>query len=835
MAQLSNLIQDEQLIGLQFDTNHIATVLNEILKLFQDQTQRLTKIEHQLPYLAEKSSIEKLENEFDEFSSQTKQKFEQIETDNKQRDENIASELAKLKEYIDEESLASVSETRRLVTNEISNYVPSVYENDPIIMKINENIDKTKKAINEMRETFDLISTPSGKEGSGPSSIRLLQCEKKVKELEIRLQSYPQIESDLSNLQLQFPTVVRRLERKINDIQSAIEDKAGITITTSSVEPALTPAPPATITEATQDENSEINILPPLPKASELPQLLPDLELPPSMKNTKETEQTFTKDEQFEISADKNEPVVRVYETHTHVSELNSSVRVVSELEWCTKAINQHHETLRQVQQNLRTQQDNFDTITENLMRVNTKHNSRLSQLAQQQLSQNQEIDELKRYVSEHMSALQQKVTKSMRELQTEMSSNLASATLVKKVEDSPRSGEKYGGSKKITLPVLSPLKLTPANSTRKEPSNEFAELSSDAESTERDTKRSQLWSSKPNTYETKSDDSASYLEEPSREPKKNRINLTFAQFNTDIPGTQVTKTKPVYLTAQETFNNSRYDYPSSTTGSPQRPHHISPQKSKSQFDIDDEEFPERPTQEITAVRNPIVVNGDAINFTRAAMRQGLTTPNGYPEFSLNGQEINEMIEDKVSMVARKSVSILVDKARTEMKEQTKQVQKTVDQVISLIDIKIDREFVERMFNKFRVMVNEINEKIDNLQCSFLEWVTRDELEMVLQKFAGVVADVKDAAATKTKYNCLLCGRPRQHLAGMLTTDSHYKPARSSSKTSVKGSRKLSTAMPPTVPANSTISNDQSSETSKRSKTALGGQPHDVVQFLTLT
>ena len=129
-----------------------------------------------------------------------------------------------------------------------------------------------------------------------------------------------------------------------------------------------------------------------------------------------------------------------------------------------------------------------------------------------------------------------------------------------------------------------------------------------------------------------------------------------------------------------------------------------------------------------------------------------------------------EIIEEKVSVYARRVVAILVDSAKKDFKEEQANLQKTVDQFVSQIDTKIDREFVERMFNKFRNALNEMNEKIDNLQCSFLEWVTRDELEMVLNNFVKVISDVKDTAASKSKYNCLLCGRPRQHLAGMMVT-----------------------------------------------------------------
>jgi hypothetical protein len=152
------------------------------------------------------------------------------------------------------------------------------------------------------------------------------------------------------------------------------------------------------------------------------------------------------------------------------------------------------------------------------------------------------------------------------------------------------------------------------------------------------------------------------------------------------------------------------------------------------------------------------------IGYTKLPQRIGSQT------FDID-QVSQEMIEDRVAVVARKTVALLADNAKNDLNMQAREVQKTVDEMISKVEGKIDRDFVERMFNKFRVMLNDINEKIENIQCSFLEWVTRDELELVLQKFLGVVKDVNDAAGTKVKYSCLLCGRPRAHLAGMSFAD----------------------------------------------------------------
>jgi hypothetical protein len=152
------------------------------------------------------------------------------------------------------------------------------------------------------------------------------------------------------------------------------------------------------------------------------------------------------------------------------------------------------------------------------------------------------------------------------------------------------------------------------------------------------------------------------------------------------------------------------------------------------------------------------------IGFSRMPGR--VTDQVGY-DFDVSTQ----LVEDKVAVVARKTVTLLVDNAKKDLIAQTIAVQKTIDAVVTKIEGKIDREFVERMFNKFRVLLADMNEKIANIQCSFLEWVTRDELELVLHKFLGVVKEVSDAAGTKVKYNCLLCGKPRAHLAGMSFVD----------------------------------------------------------------
>jgi hypothetical protein len=125
-------------------------------------------------------------------------------------------------------------------------------------------------------------------------------------------------------------------------------------------------------------------------------------------------------------------------------------------------------------------------------------------------------------------------------------------------------------------------------------------------------------------------------------------------------------------------------------------------------------------------------------------------------------------LEARADAVVRATVSGYLERFRVEVLREVQLKLKVVDTVISKIDTKIDRDFVERMFNKFRVVVGEVKSKVDQVQCTLMSWVTREELKEVLEKFAEQLAEVKDTAGAKSRYRCLLCGKPRTHLSGMI-------------------------------------------------------------------
>lgn len=180
-------------------------------------------------------------------------------------------------------------------------------------------------------------------------------------------------------------------------------------------------------------------------------------------------------------------------------------------------------------------------------------------------------------------------------------------------------------------------------------------------------------------------------------------------------------------------------------------------------------------------------------------------------------------IQEKVDHAIKASISGFLDRIKSETLKEVQSSLKVVDQATAKIDQKIDREFVERMFNKFRIIISDLKEKIDQIQGTFLSWVTREELQEVLERFVEQLQEVKDTAGASSKYKCLLCGRPRTHISGMIVNnlfEDGDEETNLSENDTTRQSKKR---------ARSRI---QSPLTPKRGHTPV---PRDVIQLLTST
>lgn len=188
-----------------------------------------------------------------------------------------------------------------------------------------------------------------------------------------------------------------------------------------------------------------------------------------------------------------------------------------------------------------------------------------------------------------------------------------------------------------------------------------------------------------------------------------------------------------------------------------------------------------------------------------------------------NSTMTTDEIQEKVDIVIKRSLKGFLSRVKGEVQKDVQDGLKSVNQVRALIETKIDRDFVDRMFNKFRVLVLELKKRIDNIDTTNYEWVTRSELEEVLIKFAQSLSEVKDTSATQSKYKCLLCGTPRTHVAGMMPS-----PIDHSDEESVDLNLK-----PNCKPKTTSSLRSKTRESRDGSQTVRRGVPRDVVSLIT--
>ena len=856
MSDIVQILQDEKLIGIQWDKIHMQKVLIEVLTLFQTQSKKIIELESKISNFTDKETFFNLQSSVDDHLKDSNDEINNLKKKMETNHKDFKNELYNLQESFENSVLSMRTETKRLISNELELFNPpsNSPKESPLIIKqfsdLNNTINDIKADINSIRSNLknQNIQIPKQSSSDDQNIIKISSLEKRVDNFERRIVNYPEIESDLSTLMLQFPAVTKRLERKLNDCLTSVEN---ISKTKSKVKndpkPLLPPLNPVSIdskpiiTEIKENiskksglvdnNNDEIKIEPikkeikieidPIltkinnPKSEILPILdpetIPRTLTPPIEKIEEKTpvesplssgqiSPKINNNSSFKINVLPNEPIVQVIETHTYKTELSSSMRVVSEIEWVKQMIQQHHDAIRQLQQGIRGQQDNFDTITENILKVNTTTNQKIAQLAQQNLHSQSENDNIRKQILEQLNLMQQKIINlSTIKIPENINQNLIQTSQnLEPLEIKPQSPKNENKKKSNNLPPLITKITQQISSNDTQPTGKIeSQRSQSKKSTER--KKEEM------------EEEENKNEPLSPKPRK-KFTFTISHFTANVKEVPV----PVIITKIHTpsKNTNVFSHTDLFTSIPPQPK-IKPLKQNIIID---------PSTNINELENLNHQNNN-INNNKEIKKQTyiieggkkikLGGPNRNRASTSHEQELSnisqEMIEEKVVVVARKVMKILTVNLQEDLKIKAEAMQKNVDKVITLIDGKIDRDFVERMFNKFRVMLNEINEKMENLQLSFLDWVTRDELELILQRFLGMVTNVNDTAGIQTKYSCLLCGKPKSHLSGMMSDVE--KPTLETS------------------PKKQTRSSLNSSY--KKKKNDLNPQPRDVIQLLT--
>jgi hypothetical protein len=80
---------------------------------------------------------------------------------------------------------------------------------------------------------------------------------------------------------------------------------------------------------------------------------------------------------------------------------------------------------------------------------------------------------------------------------------------------------------------------------------------------------------------------------------------------------------------------------------------------------------------------------------------------------------------------------------------------------------KIDRGFVERMFERFQGTVGELKNGFDNLRHALAQTATRNEINNIIDDLFGSLSTVSETSIGRVR--CMACGREMTKVAGALT------------------------------------------------------------------
>lgn len=141
----------------------------------------------------------------------------------------------------------------------------------------------------------------------------------------------------------------------------------------------------------------------------------------------------------------------------------------------------------------------------------------------------------------------------------------------------------------------------------------------------------------------------------------------------------------------------------------------------------------------------------------------------GLPSRRGSKKELPQVIQtekfDEEAFMSRIRKELQLD----ELQKSFVNMRKDHDEVMGSLDKKIDREFVERVFDRFRAIVHGLNERVKELAELNSDFATKEEVQVIARIVRKLPKGERAATAVKKGPNCLFCGRPKTSIAGEIS------------------------------------------------------------------
>jgi septal ring factor EnvC (AmiA/AmiB activator) len=794
MSQILSIIQEERLASINWDTRYILNVLNTIMHVLREHEDRLDAHDQQLPLLTEKTYSEHLNQQLIAMNSEVSHEFENTRKKIGKVESDVDRKLESLRTFVENESLAHLGEARRLITVELSNYVPTLSSSDPIVHSLTDKIGKMQREMDEnaqkvarLADDVDERATPpmEARPASGQGAIRIPHLERRVDDIEKMIYTFPRVESDLRTLQLQFPAVCKNLDRKINEL---LAEKAKVDEETAAPPKPSRPTPPEPVRPPAETPPPQTwRTAPPPPPPQESP---PRSRTPSSPSRPPITTTSPPPPPPKEDTLARTTPAVSPSNSGggaaasnpvasqdtrpsavrpaaepqpVYTTDIRPSAKVLAELDWARSLIQQHHESIRSLQFAQRSMQEGLENLTDLVKKELAATSGRIAQVQGQ------------------LTTFQTANAHGHKQLSDTISAIAADLKALERARPPQPAAPPVPHEIHARVPRSMPEEPAPVPQQQPAAPKEPPAAEPVAQATQPRPSIARMAPLVQNAPPAPAREELGFITMGSLDRPlpggPGRFILQTVHFSMNLGHYRAPSIASAINTAFPRSRLDRVTVADAPPGlpiadQPLPPDHLSV-SGAAQATVQPQVAPATSGDRIWDVRDVQTSPADGGGSCQFQFRYStpprvaiISRRRPHPDLDLPFSQ--EVIEERVSTFARRVVTLLADGVKADLNREAAEFRKAADTMVSMMDQKIDREFVERMFNKFRVMLTELNEKIENLQCSFLEWVTRDELELVLSKFAAVVGDVQDSAVAHAPYECLVCGRKRLHVAGML-------------------------------------------------------------------
>ena len=132
-------------------------------------------------------------------------------------------------------------------------------------------------------------------------------------------------------------------------------------------------------------------------------------------------------------------------------------------------------------------------------------------------------------------------------------------------------------------------------------------------------------------------------------------------------------------------------------------------------------------------------------------------------------QTVQDMTVLNVPSNIDKEVLQLIMDVRTQMQLQVDQNTTRLNDLETRADNFVDKEYVSKFYTKMRIVITETHDQVEQIKQTQPDRVTKEELRKAMEELYGILAKDESTSGGTQSYRCLLCGRPKSGISGMIT------------------------------------------------------------------